>query len=437
MQDIILDSLEQLDFEKQKEASIKLILNAIGDSEIVMLGESTHGTKEYYDIRAEITKALIKDKNFNCIAIEGDWPDAYQINKYINGEEYNNGEEPLKAFDRFPTWMWRNQSVLTFISWLHKHNKNQDLKNKANFYGLDLYSLYRSIDTVINILDSIDPKAAEEARSHYSCFDQFGGDIELYGQAVLYKIIDSCSEQVVEQLQLLLIQDRELIKENKLSLDQAFDLEQNARVIKNGEDYYRSLFISGKNTWNLRDSHMFEMLNFIIESYKKKNINTPKIIIWAHNTHVGDASATEFTQRGEFNIGQLIREKFGAKSVSIGFMTYTGTVSAASNWHSPVERKFVRNSLMGSFEFLFHEIKINQFLLGLKNKKLILPVLLERAIGVVYKPETERSSHYFYANLQKQFDFIIYIDKTTALEPLDKNRIWIAGEFPETYPFGL
>ncbi len=413
------------------------LLKAIGDAQIIMLGEATHGTHEFYDIRTQISKRLISEKHFNAIAIEGDWPDAYQVNSYIHGQKYTQASDALASFDRFPTWMWRNIPMLHLCEWLRTHNKKQTSLDKVSFYGLDMYSLYRSIDEIIKCLDKVDPQIAAEARYHYSCFDHFRHDPQAYGYAVFTHAIKSCSYDVLEQLKILLDQDWELVAHGEISTDQAFYIEQNARVVKNAEEYYRQLFINETSNWNLRDSHMFETLNAIKKHYELKGIQKPKIIIWAHNSHIGNAAATQMSEHGEYNIGQLVKEHFGKNSFSLGFTTYTGTVSAASDWHAPVERKLVRKALADSYEELFHRVNVPNFLLFLNNKDIAPPKLLERAIGVVYRPETERMSHYFYADLAQQFDAIIHCDVSTALEPLEKSSEWIAGETPETYPSGL
>lgn len=418
------------------------LINFIGDAQIVLLGEASHGTQEFYDARAKITQRLIEEKNFNAVAIEGDWPDTYQINKYINGLEYKKATDALAAFDRFPTWMWKNTSVLNFIEWLKVYNTKQaKTESKIGFYGLDVYSLYRSIDSILQYLDKINAQAAAEARYYYSCLNKYREDPQMYGYEVFAKIIKSCEYEVLEELKRLQSQNFDWIIKDKISTEDAFYSEQNAQVIKNAENYYRALFIKEENTWNIRDSHMFDTLNMLINYYNlKKNIDTPKIIIWAHNSHIGNSKATEMNLRGEYNIGELVKEKFGSNAISIGFTTYNGTVSAASDWHAPVERKILRNALPESYEYIFHATEIEKFFLILKNNKIknILPKkLLERAIGVIYRPETERQSHYFYTDLAEQFDVIIHFDKTRALEPLEKTSRWLTGETPETYPSGL
>lgn len=410
----------------------EVLLNKIGNAQIVLLGEATHGTHEFYDIRAEITKKLIEEKGFNVIAIEGDWPDSYKINQYINSSQFKDAKDALDNFDRFPKWMWANKVILQLIDWLKIYN--QKSKNKVNFYGLDLYSLYRSINVIIDYLNKVDPNLAKKAKLNYLCFDQFHKDPQNYGYAVLSGLAKDCENEVINQLVTLQDLDWKLLKTNK---NEVFNIIQNALVVKNSEEYYRSLFFNEINNWNLRDSHMFQTLDQIMENYRQQNIKFPKIVVWAHNSHIGNAKATQMSLNGEYNIGQLVKEKYPHISFNLGFTTYNGTVSAASDWHGVVERKIIRNALPESYENLFHQTGLNQFLLSFEDKNFLPNKLLERAIGVIYAPQTERQSHYFYASIEHQFDAIIHIDKTTALEPLEKPSVWINGEVPETYPTGF
>lgn len=434
-----LDSLRSAAITLQnKPSDYDSLLDRVGDAQIVLIGEATHGTHEFYDMRAQISKRLIAEKGFRVVAIEGDWPDAYQVNRYIHSQMYVDARDALSSFDRFPTWMWRNNVMIDFVEWMKNYNQRAEPDKKVSFFGLDIYSLYRSVDVVINYLGHIDPEAAKEARFHYSCFDHFRQDPQAYGYAVYNRVIESCAGDVIEQLRRLLENDWELLAKGKISSEEAFYIEQNARVVKNAEHYYRSLFGSQVSNWNIRDSHMLETLKAIINHYQLSGVDRPKIIIWAHNSHVGNAAATQMTERGEYNIGQLVKHYVGSKnSITIGFTTYNGTVSAASNWHHPVERKMVRDALPNSYEALFHAVGIPKFLLQLQNAPMMPLEALERAIGVVYLPNTERSSHYFFANIVGQFDIIIHCDKTTAVEPLEKTSEWIKGEIPETYPTGL
>lgn len=434
---MVFSSDELLKIEKSAvpldDSAYAVLLEKIGDAKIVLLGEATHGTHEFYEIRSEITKKLVKEKQFNVIAIEGDWPDAYQINRYLHQDAYSNAYEAVSSFDRFPTWMWQNVPMVDLIEWLYQHNAKSE--NKVSFYGMDLYSLYRSIGAVIEYLKKIDPKLAQEAAQSYACLDRFNQDPQRYAYAVFSRVTKSCKDEVIAELKKLEALEWQLVKDNKATAQDTFYLTQNARVIKNSESYYRSLFINEVNNWNLRDTHMMETVERIIDFHKNQG-QDPKIIIWAHNSHIGNAAATQMGDRGELNIGQLAKEKYGKDAFNLGFTTYSGTVSAASDWHSPVERKKVRDGLPGSYEDLFHSVGITEFLLFFEDKNIVPKKLLERAIGVIYAPHTERLSHYFYASMAHQFDAVIHYDHTTALEPLEKTHLWLEGEVPETFPSG-
>ena len=333
----ILEKLKNVAVPFNEEA-YKLLLKKIGDAQIVLLGEATHGTHEFYAIRAEISKRLIKEKKFNVIAIEGDWPDAYQVNRYIHKEFYSSARDAVSSFDRFPTWMWQNVPIVDLVEWLHNHNMQHE--NKVYFYGMDLYSLYRSIEIIIVYLERIDPKLAQEARQQYACLEQFNQDPQRYAYEVFSKLRKSCEEKVIAELKKIETLDWLFAQNKKTTVQNAFYITQNARVVKNSEAYYRSLFLNEVNNWNLRDAHMMETLQEIIKHHEKLGQN-PKIIIWAHNSHIGNAAATQMSMRGEFNIGQLAKEKYGMNAYNLGFTTYNGTVTAASNWHAPVERKRV------------------------------------------------------------------------------------------------
>ncbi len=418
------------------------LLELIGDAPIVLLGESTHGTHEFYQMRAEITQQLITQKGFNTIALEADWPDTLRVNRFIQGEKTDHDSmKALGGFTRFPQWMWRNTPTVDLIGQLYRHNEKSSDAKKVGIYGLDLYSLYSSIQDVLTYLDALDPAAAQRARMRYNCFEQYQRNVQQYGYAVTFDISASCQQKVIDQLLDLRASALELMRhDGKKAAIEFFYAERNAALIKNAETYYRSLFFSSREeSWNIRDTHMMETAQAILE-HRGKYHKTPKMIIWAHNSHVGNAQVTELAQHEELNLGQLMKEKYGDAAKLIGFTTYSGTVSAASEWDSPVERKQVRPALKNSYEDLLHAVNIPQFFLPFTNKELAKALSqerLERAIGVIYRPETERSSHYFHAQLYPQFDAIIHLDQTTALEPLEKNPTWISGEFPETYPTGL
>ncbi|KAA8964675.1 erythromycin esterase family protein, partial [Mycobacterium sp.] len=393
--------------------------------------------------RAEITKWLIEEKGFCAVAAEADWPDAYRVNRYVRGcDDDTSAEEALRGFERFPSWMWRNVVVRDFVEWLRENNRQCLLRNRpqAGFYGLDLYSLHRSMHEVISYLDNIDPLAAARARKRYGCFDHVAADDgQAYGFAAAFGAGPSCERQVIEQL--VDIQRNALDyarRDGRLAEDELFYTEQNAYVVRNAEEYYRAMFRGRVTSWNLRDKHMAHTVDALLE-YLSRRITTPRIVVWAHNSHVGDARATEVAGDGQLTLGQLVRERYGQDCRLIGFSTYTGTVTAASDWGGVAERKTVRPALAGSVEELFHETGRPEFIVTHDGDAVTAlgGVRLNRAIGVIYLPATERQSHYFYVRPAEQFDAMIHIEHTQALEPLEITSRWIAGETPETYPSGL
>ena len=335
-------------------------------------------------------------------------------------------------------WMWRNDVVVEFLQWLRGFNADREFRNRAGFYGLDLYSLHTSIEAVIQYLDKLDPKAAANARKRYGCFEHFNQDMQEYGLRTAYGLSQSCEDEVVQQLVELRQNAWEYINRNgRLSEDEFFNAEMNARLAKNAEHYYRCMFKGHVPSWNLRDTHMSETLDALL-NHLTRFAREPKVVVWAHNSHLGDARATYMAGIGEINIGQLTREKYREAVYSIGFSTHTGMVTATSEWEMPASNKRVRPSMLGSWENLFHQTSLPSFILNLRNPELRQALnftLLERAIGVIYRPETEKQSHYFKADLPNQFDSIIHIDTTQAVEPIERNPEWIEGELPETYPF--
>lgn len=419
------------------------LLNLISEARFCLLGEATHGTHEFYRERAEITKRLIKEKGFTAIAVEADWPDAFRVNRYVRGlSDDKNANEALGGFKRFPTWMWRNTVLLDFVEWLRDYNSSLPANaTKVGFYGLDLYSLYTSIEAVLNYLNKIDPEAAKRARYRYSCFEHFGDDTQAYGYATTFDVSESCEREVIDQLIELRRRAADYAsRDGRVAQDEFFFAEQNARLVLNAERYYRIMFRGRVESWNLRDRHMAETLDALAAHLNAQG-QEAKIAVWEHNSHLGDARATYMADYGELNVGQLVREKYGTEVILIGFTTYTGTVTAASDWDGPAERKRVRPALKESYEALFHEIDRANFLLTLRDDKKISSLLqeprLERAIGVVYLPRTERQSHYFEARLSQQFDAVIHFDETHALEPLERYALWESGEPPETFPTGV
>lgn len=428
---LIYDSSEH--FASIDHVNLDALLARIGDSRVVLLGEASHGTAEFYDMRARITKELIEKKGFNVIAVEADWPDAAHINHFIHG----SAADPLlesSPFSRFPTWMWANHSVLEFTRWLKSHNARIAARqDQVGFYGLDLYSLSSSIEVVLNYLEAVDPATAEVARLRYGCLTPWSRDPALYGQVTLTKRYRSCESDVVAALRDLL---KRRLEYSTADGERYFDAEQNARLVANAERYYRTMYYAESNSWNQRDQHMFDTL----QSVMKYRGPQAKAVIWEHNSHIGDARATEMSARGELNIGQLVREKYGNAAYNIGFGTDHGTVAAASEWGGPMEVKRVQPSHIDSYERVCHEVATDNFLLPLRQplrqatRDRLLPERLERAIGVIYRPDTELQSHYFYASLPRQFDEFIWFDETRAVKPLTRKT---TQGMPDTFPFGL
>ncbi|MDX6710644.1 MAG: hypothetical protein QOH96_1660 [Blastocatellia bacterium] len=419
------------------------LINLIGEARFCLLGEATHGTHEFYRERAEITKRLIKEKAFTAVAVEADWPDAFRVNRYVRGTSDDKGaDDALGGFKRFPTWMWRNTVVRDFVEWLREYNDSLSVNTaKVGFYGLDLYSLYASIEAVLGYLDRVDPEAAMRARNRYSCFEHFGDDTQAYGYATTFGMTEPCERDVVNQLVEMRRRATDYAsRDGRVAQDEYFFAEQNARLVKNAEKYYRTMFRGRVESWNLRDLHMAETLDALV-SYLNGQGQQAKVAVWEHNSHLGDARATTMGTYGELNVGQLVRQRYGRTSVLIGFTTYTGTVTAASDWDQPSERKQVRPALPDSYEALFHETGLRNFMLGFLDPGQVAPILrgplLERAIGVIYLPKTERQSHYFDARLTDQFDAVVHFDETQALEPLERHALWDTGELPETFPTGI
>ena len=418
-------------FENWQTADLQPMLTRIGEAQFVLIGEASHGTSEFYRMRAQITRRLIEEKGFNVVAVEGDWPDIRRIDHYVRHQDVP--EHDWLAFARFPTWMWRNEEVHDFITWLHGHNETLSPQKRTAFYGLDLYSLYNSVRSVTAYLDDVDPDLAAIARQRYGCLTPWEADPAAYGHAALTQSYRDCENEVVAMLVDLLQKQRDAGREND---EPMFDAVQNAQLIKNAEQYYRIMYYGSRASWNLRDTHMFQTIQNIVNFH---GIET-KVVIWAHNSHIGDASATEMSARGEHNIGELCRQEFGDKAYNIGFGTDHGYVAAASNWDGPMEIKSVRASHPRSYEHLFHLTNQPGLILplgknaGQKHIEALSKPLLERAIGVIYRPETELASHYFEAVLPRQFDEYIFIDRTNAVTGLEVEKI---EGMPDTYPFGV
>ena len=418
------------------------LLAFVTNARLCLLGEATHGTHEFYRERAEITKRLIKEKGFTAVAVEADWPDAFRVNRYVRGlGDDANANEALGGFKRFPTWMWRNTVVVDFVEWLRDYNASLPASaHKVGFYGLDLYSLYTSIEAVLSYLSTIDPEAAKRARYRYSCFEHFSEDTQAYGYAATFGLTESCERDVIDQLVELRRRAADYAsRDGRVAEDEFFFAEQNARLVLNAERYYRTMFHGRVESWNLRDRHMAETLEALINHLNAQG-QTARVAVWEHNSHLGDARATYMADYGELNVGQLVRQRYANEAVLVGFMTYSGTVTAASDWDGPAERKRVRPALHDSYEYLFHQQGLGDFLITLKDGPAAMALRqprLERAIGVIYLPQTERQSHYFDARLSEQFDAVIHFDETRALEPLERKALWESGEPPETFPTGV
>jgi erythromycin esterase-like protein len=418
-------------FASIETVDLNPLLQRIGPARIVLLGEATHGTSEFYRMRERITQELVVKKGFRFVAIEADWPDAARVDHYVRHFQHPPSE--WTAFARFPTWMWRNTEVRDFVNWLRKYNGTLEKDKRVAFHGLDLYSLHDSIRSVLNYLDEVDPHSARVARERYGCLTPWQRDPATYGHAALTGSYPTCETHVAHALTDLLAKRRAYAEHDG---ERFLDAEQNARLVANAERYYRIMYYGSRASWNLRDTHMFETLKNLLAFHGADS----KAVVWAHNSHVGNAAATEMAARGEHNIGQLCRQEFGDRAYLIGFGTHGGTVGAASEWGGPMEIKKVQPALADSYEQLCHATGHARFMLGLRGRgDLCGPQglgreRLERAIGVIYRPETERESHYFDANLPSQFDEYVWFDDTHAVTPLATAEI---EGLPDTYPFGV
>ena len=419
------------------------LLEQVGDARVVLLGEATHGTEEFYRERALITRRLIAEKGFSAVAVEADWPDAYRANRYVRGISSDDSAiDALSGFARFPTWMWRNHAVVEFLDWLREFNEAyHEAWSAVGFYGLDLYSLYASAEAVIDYLRSVDPEAAARARQRYACLGGDGSEVRGHGCPPPRSVEADCEREVVEQLaELMQNRSRYAVDDEVLAEDEFFYAEQNARLAASAEAYYRTMYRGGASSWNLRDRHMMETLQALI-THLSFRLDEVRVVVWAHNSHLGDARYTSMGRAGEWNLGQLVREEYGDAAFLVGFTTWGGEVTAAPNWDGTAERMRVRPALEGSYEDLFHRVGIGRFTLRLRSAGAELGSLhderLERMIGVVYRPHTERFSHYFECDLVRQFDAVLHLDETTALQPLETAPRHASAEPPETFPSAL
>lgn len=417
-----------------ESGAIGELLERAGAAQVVLLGESTHGTSEFYRMRARITQELIEHHDFDFVAVEADWPDAARIHQHVRGEVLPS-QVAFTPFSRFPQWMWRNREVHAFVDWMREHNLQRVPERRVGFHGLDLYSLYTSIAVVLHYLEDVDPDTAELARARYGLLTPWQDDPAAYGRAVVTGGYSSCEETLVVMLKEMLAKRLEYVENDGARF---FDAAQNARLITNAERYYRAMYYGSAASWNLRDSHMFDTLEALLSYYGPN----ARGIVWEHNSHVGNAAATEMSTRGELNVGQLCRARFKDAAYIVGFGTHSGTVAAASDWGGPMQRMQVRPSHPESYERVCHDAGIPAFLLHLREPRRqalrdeLMASRLERAIGVVYRPETELLSHYFQAVLPHQFDEYIWFDETEAVEPLVV-AAQPGPDLPETYPFGV
>ncbi|MGZ3441167.1 MAG: erythromycin esterase family protein, partial [Polyangia bacterium] len=412
-----------------EEAPLAGLLDRIGDARVVLIGEATHGSSEFYRMRARITRELVLRAGFRGVAIEGDWPDAARVDRYVRHRPPRGGG--WRAFSRFPTWMWRNQETDAFVRWLREFNRERGHEDRAAFFGLDLYSMYTSMYEVIRYLDTVDPDLARIARERYGSLTPWQADPAAYGRAALRQRFGQCERAVVEMLSQLHQHRVELLERDKEGFVDAI---KNAKLVADAERYYRVMYYGARESWNLRDQHMFDVLE-AVEQHRNA-----RIVVWAHNSHVGNAAATEMGAQREHNIGQLCRARYGDEAFLIGFGTDRGTVAAAHDWDEPMQVMRVVPSRADSYERLGHDSGRPAFLLHLRHptreavrQELSAP-RLERAIGVVYRPETELQSHYFQAVLPQQFDEWIYFDESRAVTPIESQ---ITAGMPETYPFGV
>jgi len=423
------------------------LLRRIGNARVVLLGEASHGTHEFYEARARITLRLIAERGFGAVAIEGDWPDAYRVNRYVRGlGDDGDAIEALAGFQRFPTWMWRNTAVVEFVERLRDWNHGRPNAARTGFYGLDLYSLNASMAAVLDFLDREDPPLAARVRERYACFEPFGGDTQAYGLMTGLGSTPSCEEEVIRTLKEVLQRGR-AGGAGGADPEAQFDAEQNAALVRDAERYYRTMYLSDVSSWNERDTHMAQTL-WALDHHLSRPGKPARIVVWAHNSHLGDASFTEMGQaRGELNLGQLVRERLPEDCYLVGFTTHDGAVTAATDWDGAAEHKRVNPSRGDSIEGVLHATGHRRCLLPFRDKPRLSSEfehpLLERAIGVIYRPGTERQSHYFHAQVARQFDALIHIDRTSAVVPLEADAAWTSGrashmgEAPETYPEGL
>lgn len=425
----VIDSVNKKAVHVKGMETLDILIEKIGDARIVMLGEASHGTHEYYTWRSYISKKLIKEKKFSFIGVEGDWPDCYNINCYIKGHNSSSAHitDVLKRFDRWPTWMWANWEIADFGQWLHQYNK--ELEKKVGFYGLDVYSLWESLDALRRYLEKADPAALQKAAETFRCFEPYKEDATSYAYASR-STSKLCEDEVIA----LLREIQKRVLHQQLKEENLFNAEQNALIAVNAEKYYRAMIKSSAESWNIRDAHMQETLERLLKFHGPES----KAIVWAHNTHIGDSSATDMADEGMFNIGELAREKFPGKTFLVGFGSHNGSVIAGNKWGAEMQHILVPDGRKGSWEYLLHKAGNENKLLLMKDFKDTViddKRIDHRAIGVIYRPQNERYGNYVPTVLPARYDAFIYIDKTTALHPLHLHPN--KSVVPETYPFGV
>ncbi|WP_422925633.1 erythromycin esterase family protein [Singulisphaera sp. PoT] len=433
----LVDQVEALSRPLQDSRDLDPLMEAIGDSRYVLLGEASHGTSEYYTWRARISQRLILEKGFSFIAVEGDWPDCYRVNRYVKGMDdvTTSSREALHAFERWPTWMWANEEVLALVDWLRDHNEASPQDQRVGLFGLDVYSLWDSLYAVMAYLQRTDPSALETAWEAFHCFEPFGEDAQEYARSTRF-VSKGCEEEVVALLQEL---RRKAISHARLGdgSEAHFEAEQNAFVLKNAEAYYRAMIRGGSGSWNVRDAHMTDTLDRLMKHHGEN----AKAIVWEHNTHIGDARYTDMAEQGEFNVGQLVRERHEHEGVVlVGLGSYQGSVIAGKQWDAPMERMRVPPAREGSWEDVLHQLGQDDKLLllypGRRSRDLLEP-RGHRAIGVVYRPEYERYGNYVPTILPHRYDAFLYFDSTHALRPMREVKPLQREELPETYPTGM
>ncbi|HEX3873034.1 MAG TPA: erythromycin esterase family protein [Solirubrobacteraceae bacterium] len=400
------------------------LVESIGDARFVLIGDATHGSHELYAERARITRWLVARCGFRAVAVEADWPDAQRVNAYVSGRGPDrDAGSALGDFARFPRWMWRNTVVRDFVEWLRRHNDARAPDQRTGFYGLDLYSLTASIEAVVTYLDRTDPAAAGRARARYACFDHVGAQGQRYAEAVAEDSSRSCEEEAVAQVVEMLRGG--VLRTGHDITDDVFDASQNARLVRDAERYSRALSHGRAASWNLRDEHMADTVEALAVHLGGRRAPA-RIVVWAHNSHVGDARATETAERGEHSVCALLRDRHPGEVIALGLTTAQGTVTAAADWGAPAQTMRLRAPLDGSVEQLLHETGTESMLVPLGRHLVderLRETWLERAVGAVYRPEAELFCHYMRVRPAERYDAVIHIDRTHALEPLDADAV--------------